>query len=392
MIRTRDAEPLVKRLARQYPIVTITGPRQSGKTTLCRKVFPGKPYLSLETPDVRRRAVADPRGFLDDIPDGAILDEIQRAPEILSYLQTRVDADSRAGRYILTGSAQFEMMEGVSQSLAGRTALVRLLPFSYKEAYPRSRPTVEDLLYTGFFPRLFDKKLDPTAALSFYTATYLERDVRSLVNVRDLGKFDLFLRLCAARTAQIVNFSSLGNEAGVNHNTIAQWISVLETSFLVYRLRPHFRNFGKRLVKTAKLHFLDCGLAASLVEITKAQHLKTHPGRGALFETFVTGELLKGRYNRGVPAPLYFWRDNTGNEVDLLFDFGDVLFPIEVKSGKTVTDDFFKGLDFFRRVNPSCRKAAVVYGGDDTYREGDTWIVSFRDVHRLAALDRDLKF
>jgi predicted AAA+ superfamily ATPase len=392
MIRGRDAEPLLKRLAGQYPVVTVTGPRQSGKTTLCRKVFPKKPYVSLETPDVRRRVVTDPRSFLDDLPDGAILDEFQRTPELLSHLQERVDTDARPGRFILTGSAQIERMEGVSQSLAGRTALLRLLPFSYHEAYPSGKPAIESMLQTGFFPRIFDKKLDPTEALSFYTATYVERDVRSLMNIKDLGKFDQFLRMCAARTSQLTNFSALGNDLGMNYNTIAQWISLLETSFLVYRLRPHAKNFGKRLVKTPKLHFLDCGLAAFLMEITQPSHLKTHPARGALFESYVTAELLKGRYALGLPAPLYFWRDNTGNEIDLLWDFGEVLFPIEVKSSKTVTDDFLKGLDFFRRINPKCKKAAVVYGGDKTYSEGDTWMVSFRDLPRLAALDHRLRF
>jgi len=393
MLIPRKIEPILKRLSDQYPVITITGPRQSGKTTLCKKVFQHKPYLSLETPDVRRRAMADPNSFLESLQDGAVLDEIQRVPELLSYIQGIVDSSHKPGMFILTGSAQFELLSQINQSLAGRTALLRLMPFSLDEAYPSTLGlNLEKVLYTGFYPGIFDKKLNPTEALGYYVNTYVERDVRSLINVRDLNRFETFIKLCAGRTGQILNFSSLANDCGVNHNTAFSWISVLEASYLMFTLKPHFRNFNKRLMKSPKLHFMDCGLASYLLEIENPRHIKNHPLKGNIFESFIIAELMKQRFNKNKQNNLYYWRDNVGHEIDLIYDFGDILFPVEIKAGKTVTTDYFKNLNFYRKINPNCKKAAIIYGGDKTYYENNIWVVSFKDINLFEDLDYTLKF
>ncbi len=382
MYRPRDLATHLLRLSRQYPVVTVTGPRQSGKSVLCRNVFSRLPVFSLENPDVRRRAIFDPNEFVRGLGRGAIIDEVQRAPELFSYLQTRVDSGTKVGTFILTGSAQLELMSSVSQSLAGRTALVKLLPFSLEEAYPQKTPSIDTLIYTGFYPRIFDKKLNPTEAMAFYTATYLEKDIRTLVNVRDLSKFHTFLKLCAARTGQILNLSALGNDCGVEHATIQRWISVLETTFITYRLRPFFRNFGKRLVKAPKLYFLDTGLACYLLEIENPKQLAHHPLRGALFETFVVGELLKRRYNNVKESNLYYWRDNTGNEIDVVMDFGNTVFPVEIKSGETLSSDSFKNIRFLKKIEPSVKRAALIYGGNHSHQENDISVLSYRSLRR----------
>jgi len=388
MIYPRKIEPIFSRLATQYPIVTVTGPRQSGKTTLCRKVFPHKKYYSFENPDIRQRAVNDPRGFLEELGNGAILDEVQRIPEILSYVQGIVDEADKSGMFILTGSAQFELLSNVTQSLAGRTALLNLMPFSLFEAYASFSGTdIESILYKGFYPRIFDKKLNPTEALRYYCNTYIERDVRSLLAVKDLNSFEVFLRLCAGRTGQLLNLSSLGIDCGVNHQTVKSWLSVLETSYIVFSLKPHFKNFNKRLVKASKLYFMDCGLNSYLLDVTEPDYLKNHPLKGNLFENFIIAELLKQRFNTNQNNNLYFWRDNTGHEIDLLYDFGTTVFPVEIKSGKTVSSDFIKNIEFYKSVNPDCKKAAIIYGGDASYREKDTWFVGYKDIGIFENLD-----
>jgi len=263
------------RLARQYPVVTVTGPRQSGKTTLCKSTFPQKKYVSLENLDLRRAANKDPKQFLQDYPDGAILDEIQRAPDLLSYIQGIVDENNKEGMFILTGSHQFELMDSVNQSLAGRTAVVRLLPFSYGEVYgeKKTKNDINQILFTGFYPRIFDKKLNPTEALSFYMTTYIERDVRRLVNVKDLSSFQKFITICATRVGQIINYESISNEIGVSNNTIKNWLSILEASFITFRLQPYFNNLGKRLIKSPKLYFTEVGLATYLLGIESEKEI-----------------------------------------------------------------------------------------------------------------------
>jgi predicted AAA+ superfamily ATPase len=383
----RTVEQHLLRLARQYPVITMTGPRQSGKTTLCQAAFPRKRYISLENLDSRRMAVKDPRRFLADLPDGAVLDEIQRAPELLSYIQGIVDERKKEGMFILTGSRQFELMDSVTQSLAGRTALVKLLPLSYAEVYGggKKRPDLNTVLFTGFYPRIFDKRLNPTEALAFYTTTYIERDVRSLIQVHDLSRFEMFLKICAAQTGQILNLSHLSNECGIAVNTVKSWLSVLEASYIVFFLKPHHKNFKKRLIKSPKLYFVDVGLAAFLLDIQDESHLKNHPLRGALFETFVVTETLKERFNHIQTNNMYYFRDNVGNEIDVLMDKGSEVVPVEIKSGQTVADEFFKGLNYYRKLNPAVKQSWLVYGGDKFYEEGGHHVCPY---DRISALTR----
>lgn len=371
--------------ARHYPVVTVTGPRQSGKTTLCRALFSSKRYFSLESLDNRKYAHSDPRSFLREcVKRGAVIDEIQRVPELLSYIQGVVDEKDTAGLFILTGSQNFQLLNKISQSLAGRTALAVLLPFSYSEVYKHSIVDIGKLIFTGFYPRIHDKKLNPREALSFYVSTYLERDIRELINVKDLSKFEIFLKLCAARVGQLVNLSSLANDCGINHNTAKSWLSVLEASYVIFFVRPHHANFGKRLVKSPKLYFSDVGLAAHLLDIQNSHHVDNHPLKGCLFENFVVSELLKERFNRGLGNNLYFFRDNVGNEVDILLDYGTKVQPIEIKLGETINEDFFKGLRYYKKI--SLRVAAdpvLIYGGADDQLRGDYRVISYRNIVSL---------
>jgi predicted AAA+ superfamily ATPase len=372
--------------ARQFPVVTITGPRQSGKTTLCKMAFPKKKYFSLEDLDVRNYAHTDPRSFLEEArKKGAILDEIQRVPELLSYIQTIVDSEKKEGLFILTGSQNFELLNSISQTLAGRTALATLLPFSYSEIYKKSSGiTLDTLLYTGFYPRIYDKNLNPTETLSFYTNTYVERDVRNLINVRDLSKFELFLKLCASKTGQILNISSLGNDCGINHNTAKNWLSVLEASYIIHLVQPHYKNFKKRLIKSPKLYFVDVGLAAYLLNIHNVKHMAGHPLKGAIFETFVVSEILKSRLNRGMRGNLYYFRDNIGNEVDIILDYGVEVKPIEIKLGKTISSDFFKGLEYYAKLNPkNSTRGRLIYGGEESSSRSKYEIISYKETGKI---------
>lgn len=382
----RAITPLLTRLAAQYPVVTLTGPRQSGKTTLARACFPGLAYVSLEDPDIRRFALEDPRGFLAPLSKGAILDEIQRAPELVSYLQAMVDRDSQPGRFILTGSQQFELMTQVSQSLAGRTAVLRLLPFTLAESHRARQKAghaqINDLpsnLLTGFYPRIHDRGLNPAQALGDYFATYIERDLRQLAAVHDLQRFERFVRLCAGRTGQVLNLSSLGNDAGVSHATARAWIDLLQTSYVVHLLPPWFTNTTKRLVKSPKLYFYDVGLAGWLLGLRSADQLQRDPLYGALFENFVVMEAMKDRLNRGESAQLYFYRDAEGNEVDLLLPVGRQLHAIEIKAGQTVNSDYFKGLKTFSKQFPElCAGGGVVFGGNQGQARTDWPVYSWR--------------
>ena len=363
----RTVETVLKTLAGKYPVVTITGPRQSGKTTLCRKVFTHKPYANLESPDVRQFAVDDPRGFLAQYPDGAVLDEIQRAPNLVSYLQPLVDQDRRDGLFILTGSQQFEVSNTINQSLAGRTALVKLLPFSMAEIQASFvLPDIDRLLYHGFYPRLWDKHLNPTQALGDYYQTYIERDLRQLVAIKDLNLFQRFIQLCAGRIGGLLNVSSLANDTGISHTTAGNWLSLLEASYIIFLLQPYHRNISKRLVKSPKLYFFDVGLATFLLGIENEKQLSRDPLRGSLFENMVIAEALKYRFNQGQKSNFYFYRDSKGNEVDLLLVSGSDLFPIEIKAGMTINRDYFKGLNHFAKVFPGDIPGGtgLVYGGE----------------------------
>lgn len=384
----RSALPLLHAVAREYPVVVVTGPRQTGKTTLCKAAFADRPYASLEDPDTRRFALDDPRGFLGQFPDGALLDEVQRVPDLLSYLQGMVDEDARPGRFVLTGSQHFGLRSGVTQSLAGRAAYVLLLPLTLGElqAAERAPESVEQLLIRGLYPRVHDRSLNPARWYANYVSTYVERDVRELIDVRNLTTFSLFLQLCASRTGQLLNVSSLANDCGISRITAREWLSVLETSYLVTQLRPHYNNFGKRLVKTPKLYFLDPGLAAWLVGIRKPAELVHHSMRGPLFETWVLGELLKHRANRGQTPNAWFWRDRNGLEIDCVLDRSGRLRPVEIKSGRTVGRDFLSNLVRFRELaGDASENAFLVYGGDRLERRAAATVLPWGKINELTA-------
>ncbi len=368
----RNLEPVLKRQAQQFPIVTITGPRQSGKTTLCRAAFPDKPYVSLEPPDVRQFALDDPRGFLARYPTGAVIDDVQRAPALLSYLQADVDEHREPGRYILTGSANLNLLHSVSQSLAGRTALLTLLPLTLDEVrrFDVNPQDLDDTLWRGCSPAVFDRRHDPHDWYPSYVATYIERDARSLLNIADLAAFQRFVGLCAGRTSQLLNLSSLGADTGVRHATAGAWLSVLEASYLAWRLQPLHANVTSRLVKTPKLHLVDTGLVCYLLGIRTADHLRQHPLRGFIFETWVASEMFKAGTNRGAPPLLTFFRDRRGREVDIVADRGDSWLAVEAKSGATVADDMFDGLRAFDEVAKTAWPGRtldrrIVYGGTE---------------------------
>lgn len=373
------------RLSKQYPVLTIVGPRQSGKTTLCQKAFTEHAYVSLENLEERELALHDPKSFLARFKDPLIIDEIQRVPSILSYIQTKVDSSKKNGSYILTGSQQFELMETLSQSLAGRTAILRLLPLTIKELYNHYKiyNSLEEYLYTGFYPRVYDQQLNPTEASSFYLSTYVERDIRSLINIKDYLLFERFLKVCASRTGQLLNMTSIGNDCGLSHNTVNNWLSLLEASFILYRVPPHFRNYSKRLIKAPKLFFYDVGFAAYLLGVERKEQLVNHPLKGALFETLVMGELLKARYNAVKGNNLYFFRDSTGHEVDCLLDQGSYCVPIEIKSSQTINENFFANLKFYNGLQQNAAKPILIYGGDESYVRESAEVVSYRELHNI---------
>jgi predicted AAA+ superfamily ATPase len=381
----RTLAPVLEKLAGKYPVLTVTGPRQSGKTTLCRSVFPEKPYVNLESPDVREHARQDPRGFLSAYPEGAILDEIQRVPELLSYLQPIIDESGKSGRYVLTGSQQFGVMSGITQSLAGRTAILKLLPLSIEElSAAGAPPSINRLLFSGFYPRIFDAGLDPTQALGDYLETYVERDLRQLLAIKDLALFEKFIRLCAGRAGQLLNLQSLGNDVGVSHTTARSWLTLLEASYIVHLLPSWHANVSKRQIKAPKLYFHDVGLAAYLLGIENETHVDRHPLRGNLFENLVVMDALKYRYHRGRRSNLYFWRDARGNEVDLLIESGAEVGLVEIKAGATVVSDWVKPIDLLANklpIPPSAR--ALVYGGSEQQKRSYAEIWPYCDVSAL---------
>jgi hypothetical protein len=377
----RDAAETLISLAAGYPVVAVTGPRQSGKTTLVRAVFPGHAYTSLENPAQREFAESDPAGFLKTFDKGVILDEVQRCPRLFEWLQGIVDEVREPGRFVLTGSQQFGLLSGITQSLAGRVALLNLLPLAASELRTASLlpSSLDEALFHGGYPPLHDRHLDPGIWFANYVQTYIERDVRQLLNVRDLSQFQRFLRLCAGRTGQLLNLSSLGEEAGVSHNTSREWISVLEASFILHRLPPYHRNFNKRLVKTPKLYFHDTGLVVWLLGIESARQLSTHPLRGPVFETWVVGEFLKRRLNTGRPSNLSFWRDRSGHEVDLLVESPEGIQPVEIKATATPTADALRGLEQWRTMTGQPEpRPCLIYGGDTPQRRTESDIIPWR--------------
>lgn len=382
----RAAEWHLRAVARRYPVVVVLGPRQSGKTTLCRSVFAALPYATLEDPDTRAFASVDPRGFLAQFPGGAVLDEIQRAPELPSYLQAIVDARRKRPYFVLTGSENLTLTQGVSQSLAGRAALITLLPLCFGEsrAFPRAPKDLFDVMFAGGYPAIFDRRVPPSEWLANYVRTYVERDARQLLNVTDLSTFQTFLGLCAGHAGQLVNLSALGTAAGITHNTAKAWLSVLEASYLVRRLSPWFVNVNKRLVKAPKLHFFDSGLLCYLLGIRSARELRTHASRGAVFESWVVSEIHKTALNRGEDPRLWFYRDHGGTEVDLLVEAGKKLLAIEIKSGQTIADDFFVNLERFSALVPNASvERLLVYGGDASQARTRARVIAWSDVGRF---------
>lgn len=365
----RTAETELKILATQFKAVAVTGPRQSGKTTLVRQVFKSKPYVSLENPDMRKFAMEDPRGFLANYPEGAVLDEVQRVPELFSYLQQILDEKQNPGFFILSGSNNFLLQDSISQSLAGRVGYLFLMPLSIEEINDANASS-NTFLFKGGYPALYNEAIDPYKWHANYIRTYVERDVRQLKNITDLVTFERFLRLCAGRIGQLLNMSSLANEVGVDVKTISSWISVLETSFIVFRLQPYHKNYNKRIVKMPKLYFYDTGLAVALLGVENSQQLVLHPFRGNLFENMVVVDFLKQRYNAGKYSNLFFWRDNVGNEIDLILDEGEKLIPVEIKSGQTLTGDFMKGIRFWNKMTQSMG-GFIIYGGDMVLERSD---------------------
>ena len=384
----RTAQQTILRLAKGFPVVAITGPRQSGKTTLARITFPNKPYLSLEDPDIQAAAENDPRGLLSGFPHGAILDEVQRAPQLFSFIQTKVDEKIIPGMFVLTGSQQFGLISNITQSLAGRVGLVQLLPFSTGElkTMPKALGSLDDLMTRGLYPPLYDRNFKTSDWLASYATTYVERDARMLINVRNLSQFQRFIRMCATRTGQILNLSSLAADCGITHNTAASWISILEASYIIYLLQPHYRNFNKRLIKAPKLYFLDVGLAAWLMGIHSPEQMRYHASRGALFETFVVSEFLKERFNQGMPSNLFYWRDSKGLEIDLVIEAADKLTAVEIKSGQTIASDFFFAIKKWLLLTEHPEASAwLVYGGNKNVVNYNISVVPWKELPDLTA-------
>ena len=382
---TREAEPLVRTLAREFKVVAIVGPRQSGKTTLAKAVFAAKPYASMEDPDQLQFAQEDPRGFLAQYPGGAVIDEAQRCPELFSYLQGVVDRNRDAGQFVLTGSQHFGLVQRITQSLAGRVGFVNLLPFSAPELLAGGwlSASLDAALLHGGYPPVFDMPAAPERWYNAYLATYIERDVRQLRNVQDLPTFQRVLRLCAGSVGQLADLTRIGNDAGVDQKTVRSWLGVLEASFIVFRLQPHHRNFGKRLVKTPKLYFYDVGVTARLIGIESAEQINTHPLRGALFENWVIVEYLKRRLNAGKESNLFFWRSHGGLEVDLVLEHGQALAPVEIKSAATVSSDWLRPLRRWRELaGDTSVHPVIVYGGDQAQSRSDAAIVPWRQLAR----------
>ena len=378
----RDITTKMLYMASKFPVLTLTGTRQCGKSTLLRNKFGEYKYVSLEDVDIRDFAINDPRGFLNNYGDHLIIDEAQYAPKLFSYIQTAVDKKNESGMYILSGSHNFLLLESVSQSLAGRTAVMKLTPFSVKEMKSASLlpNNLNDWMFTGGFPRIYDKGIQPSDYYPSYIQTYIERDVRLIKNIGDLTRFMRFMKLCAARMGQLLNVSSLASECEISVPTLYSWLSILETSYVVFLLRPYYKNYNKRLVKSPKLYFYDTGLACSLLGLTSADQVSTHYLRGEMFENMAVSECVKSFYSQGKEPNIYFWRDSNGNEVDLLVEDGMNLRAYEIKSAATLRSDFFDGLNTFSKLSKIPEDAcAVVYGGDADFQTSDGRYISWRN-------------
>lgn len=381
----RAIEPELRQMIKEYPVVTVLGPRQAGKTTLVKMAFPDKPYINMESPEMRLLAETDPNGLLSRYPTGAVIDEVQRAPALLSYIQVIVDEKKQNGQYILTGSHQLDLHNHISQSLAGRTAILNLLPLSFSEIAQHKKIEDEnELMLYGFMPRIYAENQQPTKAYRNYLQTYVERDVRQLVNIKDLSMFEKFITLCAGRIGQLINYDEIANEIGVSNNTIKNWLSILEASYIIMRLQPYYANIGKRLVKTPKLYFVETGLAAYLLGIESITQMQHDRLRGHLFENMIVMELIKSRFNQGLSHHLYFYRDQQKHEIDLVYQKADKLIPIEIKSSKTFTTKFMEGLDYFSKIFPiQCEMGYIVYAGNQEQKLGWRALINYQQVDKI---------
>jgi len=385
MIPRRIGE-IAKHLFTKYPVISITGPRQSGKTTLIKHIFSHLPYISLEDPDESQFAINDPRGFLKRFPKGAMLDEVQRTPQLFSYIQTEVDGKGENGQFVISGSQNFLLLESISQSLAGRVAVLKLLPLSMSELKKRNLVpnNYEDLIFTGFYPGIYANKISPEFFFPNYIQTYVERDVRSIKQIGDLNSFTRFMQLCAGRIGQLLNITSLANDCGIAVNTAKSWISILESSYTIFLLQPHHQSFNKRLVKMPKLYFYDTGLASSLLRVEKADQLTSHFMVGSLFENMIIVEMLKHRYNQGKQSNLFFWRDNKGKEIDCLLEEAGRLIPVEIKSGRTFNQDYLSNLKYWNGISGNLpENTFLVYGGEKDYPTTYGNVIGWRKVEEL---------
>ncbi|MCP4702589.1 MAG: ATP-binding protein [Gammaproteobacteria bacterium] len=374
--------------AHDYPVVTVIGPRQAGKTTLVKQAFPDYAYCNLEHPELRSLALHDPNALFSKFSGNCIFDEIQRVPELLSYIQVRVDEEPKKGRYILTGSHQLALHQSVSQSLAGRTALLKLLPLSLRELRRYSvKQNRYEYIYKGFLPGIYKDSLNPTKAYRNYYETYIERDVRQLIHLKELAVFEKFLKLLAGRSGQVLNLSSLGNDVGVSGNTLKNWLSVLEASFIIFKLEPYYENFGKRVIKSPKIYFTDTGLLTYLLGIENPAQLERDPLIGNIFENLVITEALKTRFNQGLDHHLFYFRTAKGEELDLIFKQGCELVPVEIKSSMTFHQNFAKGITYFKRLTKSKAPAYIVFTGDAVHRSADYEAVNYLDTSRLFGLE-----
>ncbi|MCF8339191.1 MAG: ATP-binding protein [Bacteroidales bacterium] len=383
---TRRITSELNRYAKLYPVVSVTGPRQSGKTTLVRMAFPNYEYFSLEDPDIRVYATNDPRKFLEASDKGMIIDEIQRVPELFSYIQGIVDKNADLGQYIITGSQNFLMLENISQSLAGRVAILKLLPFSVKELEEAgiNGQNVDELIFQGAYPRIYDYNLHPTDFYPFYIQTYVERDVKLIRNISDQSTFITFLRMCAGRVGQLLSINDVASSCGISQVTAKSWLSILQASYIIYLLKPHHQNFNKRLVKMPKLYFYDTGLASSLLGLKNDSEVPTHFAYGQLFENFVINEFIKEWLNKGAQPDFYFWRDKNGHEVDLIIQISKKLIPIEIKAGKTFTNDFFKNLDYWNKISQNhSDKAWLIYQGKQSFETSKGHALGFHKIQDL---------
>ena len=384
---TREAVQKIIQLSKSFKAIAITGARQTGKTTLVKEIFKEKIYVSLENPDTRNFAITDPRGFLANYPNGAILDEVQRVPNLFSYLQEILDESKTKGMFILTGSNNFLLQQSISQSLAGRVGYLNLLPFSAKELNNAGLlPTSDDeLMIKGFYPPVYDQEIDPKDWCPNYIHTYIEKDVRQIKNITDLIVFERFVRLLAGRTGQELNSSSLAVETGVDVKTIQSWIGILESSFIIYLLKPHHINFNKTIVKRPKIYFYDTALVCYLLGIQTAVQLSLHHSRGAIFETMVITELIKKRTNKGESINLFYWREKTGREIDIIVDTAGKLLPVEIKAGKTISNEFFRNIEYWCKLSQQ-NQSILLYGGEQEQKRSDgKWVMNWRLI-----IDKDI--